>query len=248
MRMLRRIGGLVVIACLVGVFAPPRAAADIPFASVEVLRPIFSRLLGDPSRLRLDAVPDVYEGGYARVSVYAQDAEIKGMRIDEMWIRLIGVSFDPAQLRQGTLKVLEVRDSGLYGKLRLTNIQTFLGRQGTVQDVNLRRAGDAVIATGTVVYNGAPTRVRMQGVFQVYGEPEIYFHIQTLWVNSLPVPYVLVDQLERSMNPIVDFRTWPVPFKIRSFRTTPEGYVLSSQTDYSQPCNDCGGPEIRLTP
>jgi hypothetical protein len=50
------------------------------------------------------------------------------------------------------------------------------------------------------------------------------------------------------MNPIVDFRSWPVSFKIRSLRSTADGFVLSSQTDYSQPCNDCGGPDIRLTP
>ena len=67
-------------------------------------------------------------------------------------------------------------------------------------------------------------------------------------MNHLPVPYALVDRLERSMNPIVDFRGWPVPFKIRSLHSTADGFVLSSQTDYSQPCNDCGGPEIRLTP
>ncbi len=49
------------------------------------------------------------------------------------------------------------------------------------------------------------------------------------------------------MNPVVDFRSWPVPFKIRSFRSTPEGFVLSSQRDVSQPCTTCGGPELRLT-
>jgi len=237
---------VLVIGCALGVLRS--AQADVPFASVEVLRPIFSQMLGNPTLMRLDAVPDIYEGGYARISVYAEHARIKGMLVDEMAIRLIGVSFDPAALREGTLKALEVRDSGIYGRLRLSSVQEFLRQQGPVREVLLRRDGDVVIASGLVDYNGVPTRVLMRGVFQVYGEPEIYFHIEALIVNHLPLPYVVVDQLERSMNPIVDLRSWPVSFKIRSLRSTADGFILSSQTDYSQPCNDCGGPEIRLTP
>ena len=237
---------VLVIGCALGVLRS--AQADVPFASVEVLRPLFSQMLGNPTLMRLDAVPDIYEGGYARISVYAEHARIKGMLVDEMAIRLIGVSFDPAALREGTLKALEVRDSGIYGRLRLSSVQEFLRQQGPVREVLLRRDGDVVIATGLVDYNGVPTRVLMRGVFQVYGEPEIYFHIEALIVNHLPLPYVVVDQLERSMNPIVDLRSWPVSFKIRSLRSTADGFILSSQTDYSQPCNDCGGPEIRLTP
>jgi len=237
---------VLLIGCALGVLRS--AQADVPFASVEVLRPLFSQMLGNPTLMRLDAVPDIYEGGYARISVYAEHARIKGMLVDEMAIRLIGVSFDPAALREGTLKALEVRDSGIYGRLRLSSVQEFLRQQGPVREVLLRRDGDVVIATGLVDYNGVPTRVLMRGVFQVYGEPEIYFHIEALIVNHLPLPYVVVDQLERSMNPIVDLRSWPVSFKIRSLRSTADGFILSSQTDYSQPCNDCGGPEIRLTP
>jgi len=237
---------VLVIGCALGVLRS--AQADVPFASVEVLRPLFSQMLGNPTLMRLDAVPDIYEGGYARISVYAEHARIKGMLVDEMAIRLIGVSFDPAALREGTLKALEVRDSGIYGRLRLSSVQEFLRQQGPVREVLLRRDGDVVIASGLVDYNGVPTRVLMRGVFQVYGEPEIYFHIEALIVNHLPLPYVVVDQLERSMNPIVDLRSWPVSFKIRSLRSTADGFILSSQTDYSQPCNDCGGPEIRLTP
>ena len=237
---------VLLIGCALGVLRS--AQADVPFASVEVLRPLFSQMLGNPTLMRLDAVPDIYEGGYARISVYAEHARIKGMLVDEMAIRLIGVSFDPAALREGTLKALEVRDSGIYGRLRLSSVQEFLRQQGPVREVLLRRDGDVVIATGLVDYNGVPTRVLMRGIFQVYGEPEIYFHIEALIVNHLPLPYVLVDRLERSMNPIVDLRSWPVSFKIRSLHNTADGFVLSSQTDYSQPCNDCGGPEIRLSP
>ena len=243
--MLRRWAAILVIGAVLGAARPVSSA--LPFASVEILRPILSGILGDPPTMRMDVVPDIYEGGYARVSVYAQQAAVGGMRVDEMWIRLVGVSFDPAELRRGTLKVLQVRDSGVYGKLNLQNVEAFLRQQGAIQDVQLTRDGDSIIATGTVLYNGVPAHARIRGVFQVYGEPEIYFHIQALFVNSLPVPYVVVDNLERSMNPVVDFRSWPVPFKIRTFRSTPEGFVLSSQRDFSQPCKDCGGPELRLT-
>lgn len=244
--MSRRCAGLVVIASLLVAVLPARAA--LMFASVETLRPILAGMLGNPPQMRLDVVPDVYEGGYARISVYAQGAAVGGMRIDEVWIRLVGASFDPAELRRGTLKVLQLRDSGVFGRLNLQSIEAFLKQQGTIKDVRLSRDEDLVIATGTLTFNGLPAQVRLKGLFQVYGEPEIRFHIQALAVNGLPVPYIVVERLEQQLNPVVDFRSWPVPFKIRSFRTNQNGFVLSSQRDFSQPCKDCGGPELRLTP
>ncbi len=99
------------------------ASSTLTFASVEILRPILSQMLGNPSVMRMDVVPDIYEGGYARVSVYAQQAAVGGMRVDEMWIRLVGVSFDPAELNRGVLRVLGVRDSGVFGKLNLQNVE-----------------------------------------------------------------------------------------------------------------------------
>jgi LmeA-like phospholipid-binding len=238
--------GLIAIASILVAVLPAQAA--LSFASVEILSPILHRMLGNPPVMRLDAVPDVYEGGYARVSVYAQGAAVGGMRIDEMWIRLVGASFDSAELRQGTLKVLQVRDSGLFGRLNLKSIAAFLEQQGTVKDVQLTQEEDMVVATGSLTLNGVPAQVRLKGIFQVEGGPEILFHIHALAVNGLPVPTVMVDHLERQMNPVVDFRSWPVPFKIRSFRATRDGFVLSSQRDFSQPCNDCGGPDLRLVP
>ena len=244
--MCRRCAVLVVIASLLVTVVP--AGAAVSFASVEMLRPILAKMLGDPPRMHADVVPDVYEGGYARISMYAQGAAVGGMRIDEMWIRLVGASFDPAELHRGTLKVLQLRDSAVFGRLNIQNIEAFLKQQGTIKDVRLSRDEDQLIATGTLTLNGVPAQVRMKGLFQVYGEPEIRFHIQALAVNGLPVPYVLVERLEQQLNPVVDFRSWPVPFKIRSFRNTAGGFVLSSQRDFAQPCNDCGGPELRLTP
>jgi hypothetical protein len=235
-----------VVVCLLGVVVPGRAA--VPFASVEILRPIFAKLLGEPPLMRLDVVPDIYDGGYARVSVYAQQAAVGGMRIEEMWIRLVGASFDPADIRAGRLKVLQVRDSGVFGRLNLPNIEAFLRQQGAIRDVRLTQDEDTVIASGTLLLDGVPAQVRIKGLFQVYGEPEITFHIQAVVVNGLPLPTFVVDRLERQLNPVVDFRSWPVPFKIRSFRATRDGFVLSSQRDFAQPCNICGGPELRLAP
>ncbi len=224
------------------------ARADLPVADINILPPILSKLLGDPPYLRTEIIPDLYDGGYARVSMYGRNVNIKGMHIDELWIKLVGVSFDPDQLRQGTLKVLDIRDNAVYGKLDLASVQAFLNSQGPVQDVSLRLDGEAVIGLATVLYNGVPTRVHIQGIFQVYGEPEVFFHIQALLVNSIPVPYVIVDRLERQLNPVLDFRSWPVQFRIRTFRQTSDGFVLSSQADFSQPCNACGGPPVQLTP
>jgi hypothetical protein len=240
------LAALVMVAVVLGPAVPGRA--DLTVASPEVLRPIFSRLLGNPRVLDMDVVPDLYEGGYARVSLYARGADIKGMRIDELWIKLVGVSFDPQLLRQGTLKVLSLRDSAIYGKLSLASVEEFLNHESVVRDVRLRLDGESVVGVATVLYNGVPTRVRMQGVFQVYGEPEVYFHIQALLVNWIPVPYVLVDRLERQINPILDLRSWPVAFPIRTFRQTPSGFILSSQRDFSQPCAACGGPLLQLRP
>jgi hypothetical protein len=247
-RMLRGVA----VVCVIGsvLAAPLPAGADLKFADTEILRPIFTKMLGDPpAGIYMDVVPDIYEGGYARISLYARNVNIKGMHIDEIWIRLVGASFDPELLHQGTLKVLDVRGSAVYGKLDLASIQDFLAHESPVQEIKLFLQDDSVIGDATIVYNGIPTRVRMQGIFQVYGAPEVFFHIQNLIVNSLPVPYVIVDRLERDLNPVVDFRTWPVQFKIRSIRQTPDGvFILSSQADYSQPCNDCGGPQIQLRP
>jgi len=244
--MLRRLSALLILGCVLGAFVPARA--ELTVASTEILPPIFNQLLGTPPYVKVDAVPDLYEGGYARISVYSRQPQIKGMRIDELWIKLVGVSFDPELLRQGTLKVLDIRDQAIYGKLSLASVEEYLNHQSDVRDVRLSFNGESIVGSATVVYNGVPTRVRMQGIFQVYGDPEVFFHIQALLVNSLPVPYIIVDRLERQLNPIVDFRTWPVQFKIRSFRQSPEGFVLSSQADFSQPCNACGGPPLQLKP
>lgn len=237
---------LFVLAGLGGVLVP--AGAEPQSTSTQQLRVLFSRLLGDPPLIHMEAIPDLYDGGYARVSVYGRHVMIKGMLIDELWIKLVGVSFDPAELKGGNLKVLDIRDDAIYGKLTLAAVQDYLNKQAAVQDVRLGVNAEAVTGAATVMYNGIPTHVRMQGVFQVDGDPEVFFHIQALSVNGIPVPYILAANLERQINPVVDFRTWPVQFKIRTFKQTPEGFVLSSQRDLAQPCSACGGPPLQLAP
>lgn len=242
----RYFAAIIVTVCVGGLLIPAGAAPQT--TSTQELRTLFGHLLGDPAMLHLEAVPDLYDGGYARVSLYGRHVMIKGMLIDELWIRLVGVSFDPAALRRGALKILDIRDNAIYGTLSLAAVQDFLNQQASVKDVRLALDQEAVTGAATVVYNGIPTRVRMQGIFQVYGQPEVFFHIQALSVNSIPVPYVLAANLERQINPVVDFRTWPVQFKIRTFRQTPKGFVLSSQRDFGQPCDICGGPPVQLQP
>jgi hypothetical protein len=239
---------LILLVCVGGLLRPAGATVGAQTTSADKLRLMFSHLLGDPPFLRMEAVPDIYDGGYARVSLYGRHVLIKGMLIDELWIRLVGVEFNSEKLRQGTIEVRDLRDNAIYGKLSLAAVQDYLNRQAAVTDVRLGFNEDAITGSAVVVYNGIPTHVRMQGIFQVYGEPEVFFHIQALSVNSIPVPYILAANLERQMNPIVDFRTWPVQFKIRMFHQTPEGFVLGSQRDFSQPCNACGGPPLQLIP
>jgi hypothetical protein len=245
MRMHRYIAMSIAVLAVAGLLLP--AGAD-QSTSEEQLRALFGHLLGDPPFLKMDTVPDLYDGGYARVSLYGRNVVIKGMLIDELWIRLIGVSFDVAEMHAGNLKVVDIRDDSIYGKLSLQAVQDYLSRQGAVKDVHLGTNAEAVTGAATVVYNGVPTHVRMQGIFQVYGEPEVFFHIQALSVNSIPVPYILAANLERQINPVVDFRTWPVAFKIRTFKQTENGFVLSSQRDFAQPCNTCGGPPLQVAP
>jgi len=238
---------VLVIACLLAAGTGAYGAAATP-AGADTLQPIFGRLLGDPSVIRLSAVPDPQAGDYSRINIYAEHAAIQGLRIDQLWIRLLDASFDAGQLRQGALKVLNVRDSAVYGRVATASVEDFLNHENTVKDAKLSTDGDTTAVEGTVVYQGLPTHVQMQGVFQVYGQPEIFFHIQTLVVDRIPMPQQLADQFERQINPVVDFRGWPVAFPLRAFHQTGTAFVLSSQADLSQPCDACGGAPVQLKP
>jgi len=238
------IGGLVGGA--LGTRVPSDAAS--PLGGADALRPVFSHLLGDPPTVRVDAVPDARAGDYTRISLYAEHAVMQGMRIDQLWIRLLGARVDAAALQRGTLKVLAVKDSAIYGRLGLKNVQDFLNHESAVRDVTLSTDGDSTTVVGTVVYHGVPTRVQMQGAFQVNGAPQVLFHIRQLVVDSLPMPSIVADQFEQQINPVIDLRSWPVSFPIRSFRATGDVFVLTSQADDTQPCEACGGMPVQPNP
>ncbi len=245
--MVRALRAVAMIGCLLAGGGAAHGAAAPP-VDQNTLQGVFGHLLGSPPVVRLAAVFDPQAGDYERVNVYAEHAAIQGLRVDQLWIRLLGASFDAAQLRQGALKVLAVRDSAVYGRVATSSVEEFLNHESAVRDAKVSEAGDATAVEGTVVYQGLPTHVQMRGVFQVYGQPEVFFHIQSLVVDSVPMPAAVASQFERQINPILDLRGWPVAFPLRTFRQTGNAFVLSSQADLSQPCDACGGAPVQLKP
>lgn len=191
--------------------------------------------------LRIDAVPDLYEGGYARISVYGRRVQVGGLRVDETMIRLTGVSLDPEALRAGTLKVLDFRDSAMQVRVLLKSLQDLFNAGSASGDILLSADNGYLLGTGTVMFNGRPTAMRMKGFFAVSGTTEIYFYFDTLHANGLPLPLVVIRDLERQMNPILHQRQWPITFKIKSVRLDSRGLTVSTQSDGS--CAACGGGE-----
>ena len=169
---------MVTAALCVGALGAARPSAAAPSAGVDALQPVFSRLLGNPPVVRVTAVPGAHDGAYDQIGVYAEHAAIQGLRIDQLWFRLLGVTLDPSQLRRGTLQVVAVQTSAIYGKVALESVQDLLNHENTVKDVTLTADGASTIAAGTIVYSGLPTHVRMRGTFEVSGVPEIFFHLQ----------------------------------------------------------------------
>jgi len=234
--------------CVAALGAPRPSAAAPPLAGAGALRPVFSRLLGDPPVLRLDAVPGARDGMYERIGVYAEHAAIQGLLVDQLWFRLLGVTLDPSQLQHGTLQVLATQHSAIYGTVALKSVQNLLNHESAVTGVTLTADGASTIAAGTIVYAGLPTQVRMRGIFQVSGVPEIFFHLQELTVDALPMPSAVAEDLEQKINPVVDLRGWPVSFAIRTFRQTDAGFILSSQADNTRPCEACIGAPVQPKP
>jgi hypothetical protein len=244
----KRVGWIAIgIVCLAALSAP-RPSAAVPAAGVETLRPVFSRLLGNPQVVRLNGTPGARDGAYDQIGVYAEHAAIQGLRIDQLWFRLLGVTLDPAELRRGTLKVLNIQKSAIYGKVSRASVQELLNHESAVTDVTLSADGDTTVATGTIMYSGVPTHVSMRGTFRVSGMPEIFFHLEALTVDALPMPPAVASQVEQQINPVVDLRHWPVAFGIRMFRQTDAGFVMSSQPDETLPCEACIGAPVQPKP
>lgn len=203
------------------------------------LRRAVSSFFQEARVLRIDAVPDLYEGGYARVSVYAAQAILTGgFRVDEAWVKLVGASFNPQALRRGQFQLDGVRDTALHMRVSFRNLERYFSQLTPGQQVRFWSERGWVHGRGTVPLWGVFVPVELRGVFAVTGGPELYFRVQRLRVNGLPVPEAVVGELERRFNPVLTQKDWPVRFKLRAVRVDAEGVVVSSQPDGL--CGFCG--------
>lgn len=190
--------------------------------------------------LRVDAVPDLYEGGYARVSVYAARATLAGgFRVDEVWVRLLGVSFNPQALRAGEFRVDSVRDTAIHMRVSVRNLERYFTEINPWKDIRVWAQDGFLHARGTVLLSGIPTRVELKGSLAVADRPELYFHVERLRVNGLPVPPAVLRELERRYNPLLTQADWPVRFRLRSVRIRADDVVISSQASADAPCGFC---------
>lgn len=213
------------------------AAAPAP-ANEALLRQAIASFFRDARVLRLDAVPDLYEGGYARVSVYAAGATLSGgFRVDEAWVRLVGASFNPQALRRGQFQVDSVRDTALHMRVSFDSLERYFSELTPGQRVRLWSERGYVHGRGVVPLWGPEVPVELRGVFAVDGGPELYFRLDRLRVSGLPVPEPVVKQLERRFNPVLTQKDWPVRFKLRAVLTQPADLVVTSQPGAS--CRIC---------
>lgn len=232
MRVLAGVAGAVLIASSV---APA-------LANEGMLRRAFGSFMRSAEELRVEAIPDLYDGGYARISAWGKKVLLhQGLRVDEANFRLTGVSLDPEALRNGTIKVLDMRDSAFQAKVSLRSVQEYFNTANAIDDMHLWAENGYLLGTGTVALQGKTTRFRMRGFFAVSGTTEVYFYFDTLHANGWPVPTSLIRDLERQINPVVHQRDWPVTFKIRSVRLDAQSLTISSQGDGT--CPTCGGGE-----
>ncbi|MGQ0551069.1 MAG: hypothetical protein ACT4PY_15530 [Armatimonadota bacterium] len=217
------------------------ALAAIPaLADEALLRRAFGTFMRSADELRIEAIPDLYEGGYARITAVGKRVVlIDGMRVDEAMVNLVGVSLDPVALHSGTLKVLDFRDSAFHARVLLRSIQEYFNANRLIDDMRLWVEDGYLLGTGTVNFRGQATRMRMKGFFAVSGTTEVWFYFETLHANNLPMPVSIIRDLERQINPIVRQETWPVTFKIRSLRLDGQSLSLSSRSDGT--CPTCGG-------
>ncbi|MGQ0548214.1 MAG: LmeA family phospholipid-binding protein [Armatimonadota bacterium] len=232
------------------------AVAIAPAAADEaLLRRAFEAFLHSADELRIEAIPDLYDGGYARVTVIGRRVMLtQGLRVDEAMINLVGVSLDPEALRAGKLRVLDARDSAMQVRVLLRSLEEHfnagtskvmrdrLGSSSPTQDIRLWTEEGYLLGSGTVMFRGSLRRMRMKGFFAVDGTTEIYFYIETLHADGLPMPVSVIREVERRINPVVHQRDWPVTFKIRSVRLDAQGLTISSRPDAAAPGQTGGSP------
>jgi len=203
------------------------------------LRGAFADLLGGPPVLRLEAVPDLQEGMYARISLYAQRARIAGLLVDHLWVRLRGVTLDPEGLMQGRVRVLAQRDAALHALVTLRSLEEFLARSPDVEEVHLEYHRGLLAGRGVLRMRGMPVRVGMVVGFEALETPAVFVRVHALRVNGVPLPAPVVEEFERRINPLLDMAQWPVSFRIRSVRITPTHVVLTTLRRPTDPCDFC---------
>lgn len=225
------------IVLAVALLVPPVVAAPDDEAD---LRRAFASFIG-AKELRLDTVPDIYPGGYARISIYAKRANLGGMIVDEAWFRLVGVTLDPAALKRGELRISDVRDSAMHVKASIKSLEEYFQQGNPIKDIKLWSDGEYLYGQGTVPLGGLLAKVYLKGFFAVGGTKDVYFYIYDLRVNGLPIFSPLIKKWEEQINPVFSQMLWPVTFKIRALKMTPEWFVVSSQADPNAPCLFCTG-------
>jgi hypothetical protein len=213
-----------------------------------LLRQAFGTFI--PAReMRLDVVPDLYAGGFARISIYAKRASLGGMLVDEVWFRLVGVSLDAPALQRGQLVILDTRDTALHARASIKRLEEYFQEGNPVKDVRLWSDGQYLYGSGTVPVGGAMAKVSFRGFFAVGGTKDVYFYVDTLRVNGFPMLAPLIRKWEAEINPILRQTDWPVTFKLRTLKMTRDWLVVSSQADPEAPCLFCtGGDAPSVTP
>jgi hypothetical protein len=138
---------------------------------------------------------------------------------------------------------VDFRDSALQVRVLLRSLQDYFNAGNPLEDIRFWVEGGYLLGTGTVMFQGKPTRMRMKGFFAVSGTTDIYFYFESLHANGLPILSAVIRDLERSVNPVLHQRDWPVTFKIRSVKLDAQGLTVSTQGDVS--CPSCGGGETQ---
>jgi hypothetical protein len=225
-----------------------RTSAAQPVDDQAALRRAFARFIA-AKEMRLDVVPDLYPGGYARISVYAKKAKLGGMLVDEVWFRLVGASLDVPALERGDLVIRETRDTALHARASIKRLEEYFQEGNPVKDIRLWSDGEYLYGRGTVPFAGAMARVYLRGFFAVGGTKDVYFYVDNLQVNGLPMLAPLIKKWENEINPILNQTDWPVTFKLRTLKMTKDSLVISSQADPEAPCHFCtGGDAATVTP
>ena len=206
--------------------------------SNPTLAQAFGRFL-QTDDMQIDMVPDLYEGGYARISVHAKNANLGGMLVDEVWFKLVGVTLDTSALQRGSLKILDSRGTAFYTRIGVQRLQEYFLGLNAFQDIRLWSDGTSIYGEGTVPYRSVPLKVWLKGRFSINGNQGIYFHVDNMRVNGFPLFSPIIRMMEAQINPVMNQRGWPVTFMIRSLQMTTDGFVLSSQADALAPCVIC---------